>query len=214
MKLQKQKDFLDAHPDYGMCYGLVQRYSQEQKQVIGIGGSDKCSFRDIVHTNRIPTLTVLYRSDLFRSYYEVIKPFEKKWKMGDKPLWLWIALKSNIYFMQDLMGVYRITLNSASHTQSFLKWLEFIISANEIELFFLKLAGQPDSMNQIAYSAHKLMEAIELGDRIGKKRYRKQLCQNFKYPKSRKWVLYVGLIICPNLTTKLAKKIYLYRNQR
>lgn len=215
-KLQKQVDFLEAHPDYGMCYGKVKRYSQERREYIGISGNNKCSFEDILQANPIPTLTALIRTEIKNSYSLEIAPETKNWKMGDKPLWLWISLHSKIKFLDDIMGVYRILPNSASHSSSFIKWLEFIINAIEIELFFINYSNTDilKERKKHILSRYRYMLAIEANKSSEKRIFRQEFKKYYKFIPNKYALLDTGLLIVPQLSTRIAKKLLLKKNKK
>lgn len=142
LKLQKQVDFLETHPDYGMCYTKVKRYNQSKTSFIDIWGGPNETLEQLLYKNTIPTLSVLFRHNLLKQYYYEIKPETQKWIMGDIPLWLYIAADSKIYFMNETTGVYRILKESASHSSSSISRLEFGLNGYNIHLFFAKKYGR------------------------------------------------------------------------
>ena len=61
----------------------------------------------------------------------------KGWKMGDYPLWLYIFGKYEVAFEDEVIGVYRMLENSASHLSSCKRNIRF--SRNYFEIaYFLK----------------------------------------------------------------------------
>ena len=129
LKLQKQVDFLESHPEYGMCYTQVRNYIQENKSYTEIWGGTFERFEEFVFSkNTIPTHSVVYKSKLYREYQIEIHPQNKGWLMGDFPLWLYISIKSRIKFLPILSGVYRVLANSASHSNNINKKIKFILS--------------------------------------------------------------------------------------
>lgn len=136
LKLQKQVDFLESHPDYGMCYTKARRYKQEDCKFIDVWGGPFKSFETLLEENTVPTLTVVLRSKIQRQYSLEIKPGLRKWKMGDYPIWLYFAYNSKIKFMPEVTSVYRILNNSASHCIDVLDKLYFNLSTLEIREFF------------------------------------------------------------------------------
>ena len=140
-KLQMQVDFLENNSEYGMCYGIAKKYIQNkgkfQKSLFGEKIKD---FEDLLKNgNRIPTLTVCIRRDLIRQYKEKINPYEKKWLMGDFPLWLFISHESKIFFFNKTIAVYRILEESASHSKCPDKKIAFGKSGVDIKFFFYQL---------------------------------------------------------------------------
>ena len=56
--------------------------------------------------------------------------------MGDYPLWLYISHLSDIKFLEDVTGVYRVLENSVSHSKDISRQFLFLKSFLEIRLFF------------------------------------------------------------------------------
>ena len=138
LKLQKQVDILDSHPEVGLVYSQAEIIDMDKRKTGGIWGSDKCQLDDILVKNNIPTLTVVYRNSLDDQYTsemgEVLS--QKKWPMGDKPLWLWMAKHSKLFYIPELLGVYRIVQNSASHQTNIEKKLYFTKCNYELCQYF------------------------------------------------------------------------------
>lgn len=138
LKLQKQADFMEANPDYGLVWSKTSIYYNEEKKIKGTTGSNAETFEELLYGNNIPTLTALIRKESLKGYEECIKG--NSWKMGDYPMWLYIASRSKIHFIDEITAVYRVLKNSASHSASYEKQRDFIISAYDIRLFFAKWA--------------------------------------------------------------------------
>lgn len=137
LKLQRQVDFLEAHPDYGMCYTRCVYYDQEGGQL-----SDKArggcaeTAEELLRMNTIPTLTVVARTELVRRFVAEIRPETRGWLMGDYPMWLYFAAESKVRFMPEVTGVYRVLSNSVSHAPTVEKQCRFIDSTLDIQCFF------------------------------------------------------------------------------
>lgn len=138
LKLQKQVDYLESHPECGLIYSRVLCYSQKERQYVGDFGGPFCSFDDLLlRGNVIPTLTTVFRRSLYNQFSDKLKDAKKQWGMGDYPLWLWLAHCSSVYFMNEVTGVYRVLEESASHTSDLQKRISFINSYGDIRLFFI-----------------------------------------------------------------------------
>ena len=136
LKLQKQVDFLESHPDYGMCYTRVKRYDQKKNEFKTEFGGVNETLDSLIVNNTIPTLTTVIRTNLIRSYTQEIKPETRNWLMGDYPKWLYIAANSKIKFFPEVTGVYRILNNSASHHTNSVNQLKFTLSYFKISEYF------------------------------------------------------------------------------
>ena len=136
-KLQKQVDFLESHPDYGLVHTKAVEFLQEENKLLDtVRGSDFDSYDDLLLCDRIATLTTCFKKELYKSYLRDVE-IDKSWKMGDFPIWLYIAANSKIYFMDEVTSVYRILKQSASHFTDWEKHIEFIFSFFDIECYFM-----------------------------------------------------------------------------
>lgn len=109
LKLQKQVDFLDTHPDFSICFHHIKIFKQrEQKLVDDYIYREVPSESDIVELSRkccyIPTASVVYRNDIkLRSEWSSLG----KMPFGDYTLFLALAEKGKIKKLEDCMSVYR-----------------------------------------------------------------------------------------------------------
>lgn len=135
-KLQKQVDFLEQNKDYGLVHSFAKCY-YENKSSYGKKnlGENFSNIDELLIANRIVTLTVCFRKELYLGYIRDIIP-KYSWKMGDYPLWLYIALHSKVHFIDNVMGVYRSLEESASHSRNLQKNINFCLSSYSISEFF------------------------------------------------------------------------------
>lgn len=104
LKLQKQVDFLEGHPEYSMCFHRV--------RVISENGSwmplydhlqeKEYSSHEILKRWTIPTASVMYRSKFLSC-----RPFDSRFLYGDIVCFLTMASKGKLFCMGDKMSVYR-----------------------------------------------------------------------------------------------------------
>lgn len=106
-KLQKQVDYMEAHPDFSMCFHTVQ--IEHDGKIIG---NDRHSDTDRVYsTEKIieagggfcATCSLLFR----REYYYELPEFRRIAPIGDYPLQILLALKGKVFYFAQKMGVYR-----------------------------------------------------------------------------------------------------------
>ena len=136
-KLQKQVDLLENNVDYGLIHTLANVYDVSKKQVLKkkIGGSGN-SFKELLYSSNIATLTTCFRREFLSSYIKEVCPFSRNWGMGDYPLWLWISLQSEIAFLPEVTATYTLLPESASHSKDYNKVILFRFSSYEIASFF------------------------------------------------------------------------------
>lgn len=155
-KLQRQVDFLESHEDYGLVYSKVRIYDTKKSKLEDKTlGSSTTDFDTLLINNGIPTSTVLFRRSLILDYKRVIDP-KPEWKLGDKPIWLFISSQSKIMFFNEVTTTYRKNCESVSKSMDAGKNLEFIRSSLEISLFYLeKFNGKKQLVSKVYNSFYK-----------------------------------------------------------
>lgn len=139
LKLQKQVDYLDAHPDCGLVHTQAKVYVEKSKSFTKrFIGFDFDDIDQLIVENKIATLTTCFRNDLYVKYKSEITP-DPSWKMGDYPAWLYFAHSSKVHFINEPTAVYRVLENSASHNNNIEKEIQFLLSAQAISVYFAKL---------------------------------------------------------------------------
>lgn len=139
LKLQKQVDFLEANPEYGLVHTGRTRYIHETGTFVSINSHvyDGNVFERLLCDNFIATLTACFRKDLLDKIdYGYM---QQSFTMGDYPLWLEIAKISKLKYLPENTAVYRVLANSASHSADKRKQYEFHKNACEIKLFFSRI---------------------------------------------------------------------------
>ncbi len=144
LKLQKQVDFLEAHPEYSICCSNTWRlrHNTGEKWCRFYKNNEITLCELLYERNRIPTHTVLMRAELLREYHK-ISPSFPKWPMGDLPMWIWMASKGKIYRFLEQTGVYRILEVSASCRTDKGKRFFFRLAGFEIRLYFCNIFKKP-----------------------------------------------------------------------
>lgn len=135
-KLQKQVDYLETHPECGLVHTRHEKYIERTGE-FKPGWAEETDFEKNLIRNRICTLTTCFRKNLWESYNK--EDFHKYyWPMGDAPLWLYIMSLSESKLLDDVTGVYRERLESASHSAKLEKNLSFLKGGYEMKKFFIK----------------------------------------------------------------------------
>ena len=134
-KLQKQVDFMETNPDYSLICSNY--YKKRDSKKISVTIPSKIDYTNLlVGSNKIPTLSTLFRNNHYISYNNDINPLDKNWKAGDYPLWLYLSTKGRIKVLDDFTGVYRVLQSSASHFQDIDKQYQFFENMISIREFF------------------------------------------------------------------------------
>lgn len=122
LKLQKQIDFMDANPDYSLCFhnAIVLNERVESKERI----KSFCYFKSdqqipterLIEDWHIPTASALYRMS---SFEQLQLP---KFFSGDYILELALATVGKVYYIDRYMSVYRLNNGGVSSMISVKKW--------------------------------------------------------------------------------------------
>lgn len=205
LKLQKQVDFLTSHPDYGLVHTGYKQYTQKEKKFdqTTIAVSEGDVFAPLIRENFIASLTVMFRIEWAHKAKEA-GIFIPQFKMGDYPLWLYIAKHTKIGYIDDITSVYRILEESASHFKSPYPGFLFEQSVWEIRYFFCEEQALKQDLErqEKGYYQEQMYLSLFLNDRKlagavhafwkkkGELRSRQVLCYwGVKYPFFRSLVL-------------------------
>lgn len=144
-KLQKQVDYFESHPLCGLVY--TQAYQLDQiSRKYDIGWSKQSCFNDmLISDNPVCTPTTLFRYELYLQYLKNLE-IDVSWKMADLPLWLYLAYKSDIKFLDETTTVYRSLPQSASHSEDIKHLMSFLNSDLRIRLY---IANKFKSVNYL-----------------------------------------------------------------
>lgn len=140
-KLQKQVDFLEANPEYGMVYCDIDRLNEKTKIIEKNAfknqlGIKENTFNDfLINAWFLAPCTWLIRYNVLNSIQYLLK---KEYIVGDLPLLLGISKNSKIGYIDESMAVYRILNKSASHLKSKKEQYKFHQGIFKIQMDFAK----------------------------------------------------------------------------
>lgn len=138
-KLQKQVDFLEENPDYGLVHTMYQTTDVTTGTInrTMLPYIDGQPIDDILLGNcYIATLTACYRRELLD---KIGTDYQKQgFLMGDFPLWLEILKLTKIKCIPDFTANYNIVPQSATHQKEDKKRLAFAVSVRDIRLYYVK----------------------------------------------------------------------------
>ena len=139
-KLQKQVDFLESHPDYGLVHTNFRIFNEALKK-LEYNGSKKYHivngevFNELFKGCFIRTLTVLYRTSLFPVLNT--EQLNNGMFLGDMFLFFEVSLHSKIHFINEETSVYRLLQDSASHSPNPEKRLAFYKSLEALDNYYI-----------------------------------------------------------------------------
>lgn len=128
LKLQKQVDFLEANPDYALCFHKVSILQEGvvKEDTITAKVPETTTIDDLAKGNYIHTCSVVYRNNLFAELPE----YFKESPVGDYFLHLLNARYGAIKCIDEIMGVYRVhgtsVWSSKTQKQQELLWVPFL----------------------------------------------------------------------------------------
>lgn len=179
LKLQRQVDYLEAHPDCGLVYGQALFYEQAEGRFHRrIWGGPQMTWEDLMYANPIVTCTTLYRAEYEGSTYfkEIQRPY---YNQTDICLWLYIAMQTKIHFMARVMGVRRMLSQSASHHIDPVKQIKFMTGKIPIKTALCRYFDKPykKEYDQAIYHAN-----FFYATQAGRKDLMKEAYQNLARP--------------------------------
>lgn len=134
-KLQKQVEFLEANPDFILCYhDVVLRNQIDGSEKLRIGERkivSDISLEDFILENNVSTGSALFRNNLLES----LPGWFFNEPKGDYAFFILLAEKGRFHYLPAVMGVYRIHEGGIFSSLSQIKQYSHSVS------FFLKLKG-------------------------------------------------------------------------
>lgn len=138
LKLQKQVDFLETHPDYGLVHTNFKIYHQNSGEVESNGSKiyhivNGYVFESLLKGCFIRTATVMSRAELMLN----IENINNNMFSGDIFYFLEIARHSKFYFFEEETTIYRHLNNSASHIPDHNKRLIMYKSLEALDNYYI-----------------------------------------------------------------------------
>jgi glycosyltransferase involved in cell wall biosynthesis len=218
-KLQKQVDFLETNPDYGLVHTDYDMLFQKSGKIVKAARSTSGQivptgyiYEDQLLENSIKTLTILSKRSIVS---DALKQFGEKfseWMVGDYPLTLYAAHKQKVGYLNYSSSVYRVIENSASHIKDTQNQTKYIQSGYAIKKYFIENYGcEKETEKKInkEYYAKLLFQSFKTKDYKNAK-----ICYGYLHNNNSNLFLYYMLLLGSknrfvNITLRLLRKIKL-----
>lgn len=201
-KLQKQIAFLENHPDHGMVHSsadflfqssgkVIKNYNESQNK-FSTNNSQNLLEQIILGQYPVNACTVVYRKKVWEEHFNLDELIEKKFLMGDVPLWAAIAAHSQIHYIPESLATYRRLDESMSHSKNKKKSLKYWISSAEMRLYLCQKYNLPEWIHKLQEKKWRrltlqlafLDKSPELADRV------RQQYPGLSY---KEWIWYQGV---------------------
>lgn len=151
-KLQKQVSVLEEKEEYGLIYSRALIYDNYKQSYRRKKLGRPISKKGLLFWNPVPTLTTVFRKDLYDKFVFEVNPAQRNWRMADYPCWLWFYFNSKMFYLPEVTGVYRLLEESASHTQNKNKRYQYNLNSFDIaDYFALKYADHQSNVDLIEF---------------------------------------------------------------
>jgi len=162
LKLQKQVDYLERHPECGLVYSSYDIYHVKSRKKI----TDFIKYRkwvipknpgisDFVEAKSVLGLAILTCTvTLRRSIYDQILEsdpylYSGHFLMGDTQLWAEMANLIRVHYIPESLATHIITEESATRSKDKKKMLRFTVSCCELMLYLCNKYKLPSSMRNV-----------------------------------------------------------------
>ena len=142
-KINKQIDIFNTYDNVGLIHHDANYLFDKTNRIIKdfhkknkILTSNGRVFHELLIHNNIFTLTVMFKSDLLKYYYQILD--KSIFLMPDYVMWLSFSQHTDFYYMPESMATYRVLENSASRSNSFEKEINFLQSYYNIKKYFIE----------------------------------------------------------------------------
>jgi len=162
LKLQKQVDYMESHPDVGLVHSGADTYHVESNRrlrwlpkPINIIEDDKMFITILESNYQIKTLTVLVRrvllANLINSYPDF---FSEKYLFGDHQRWLLVSRVSKVRFINESLATRTVLTESATHSRDIKNVIRMLESVYELKMKFWTKFNCPQELATVIRQKH------------------------------------------------------------
>lgn len=166
LKLQKQVDFMESHPDYSLCFHATDCIYAHSNFSYLIIKKDSCDFtiEDLILGGGgfMATNSMLFRSEYVRD----VSAWVIKAPVGDLPLMLLLGTNGKVHYIDEIMSVYRVS--SGGWTSTIGK------STRKIKKYYSELYVMLDDFDE--WSNLKYHKWVVIYKGILHQNYHKEIC--------------------------------------
>ena len=135
-KLQMQVEFMEGNTDYGLCHTNYTTTGRAHITPMRTEKDDNYWPSILTKGLRITTATAMIRTRIYNSLPHLY--VGKGWPIGDLPMWYEIARISKIRYISKVTAKYRFLPESASHSNSLERVLNYEEKKLEMKRFYAK----------------------------------------------------------------------------
>lgn len=203
-KLQKQVNFLESNPDYGMVHSDYDKLIDRTGKIIesfhkqnNVKIPADNFFEELLVKNFIATCTVCARSKLVKQVKLNNCGFDENWISCDRPLWVEISKYAKIGYIDESLAVYRRLEESASHSKDIKKMFALIKSSYAVRSYFIDKYGCSEKVqNIVARDYHRRIlfySFLLLDEKNARKSFEfLQTVENNRKERAKSYCLYFG----------------------
>lgn len=161
LKLQKQVDYMEAHPRCAACFTAVEVRDDDGRPLyVAAGGR---ADYELFLRGGAPLMSpgVMFRADLIMPLLNLIE--RKRFFIWDYPLYLYLAWFYQVACLSDVTAVYRKLPESFSNTRRRGRRLRYVLGIVRIRWYFmLKFGCKPSTVLWVLYRFTRDMLSIVL----------------------------------------------------